>query len=322
MKLSLNLLAALISALLSVSCDAAPAQASPLPSPSYNESFWKLWGDGQAELAAYEIVVPRYGEPRKGTAVAIFVTEPFSDALRVKSDRGRRTGSDATFQVLKLNFVEDFPTGVYDYNMMTSAFVALESIPGARAGAPAKVAFSAQEWCGQVWHQLVFREREVDETLHSYFEGEADQVTALPSREAVAEDAILVWARGLAWPKLERGASATVPMMPSLSVARLTHRKLAWTTAQLEFVAEGARVSVPAGEFDCDVMKATIEGGRSWTIWVERVAPRRIIRWSIGDGGSGALLGAKRMKYWQMNAPGFETSLKEIGLTPRPAATP
>ncbi|HEX8953647.1 MAG TPA: hypothetical protein VF945_17440, partial [Polyangia bacterium] len=39
------------------------------------DDFWKVWGDGKAELDGYALVEPRYGQPREGTAVAIFVTE-------------------------------------------------------------------------------------------------------------------------------------------------------------------------------------------------------------------------------------------------------
>ena len=33
--------------------------------------FWKNWGDGNAEIAVYELSTMRYGKERKGYAVAI-----------------------------------------------------------------------------------------------------------------------------------------------------------------------------------------------------------------------------------------------------------
>ena len=75
---------------------APPAAKSGLvpaaPSPAYGDAFWKHWGDGRAELAAYDLETPRYGEPRRGVAVAIFVTETFSSSLRVKADPGDLEG--------------------------------------------------------------------------------------------------------------------------------------------------------------------------------------------------------------------------------------
>src|SRR5512142_2190543 len=76
------------------------------------DDFWTFWGDGKAELDGYALVEPRYGQLREGTAVAIFVTEDFSDALRVKADPGKHPKSDVV-PVMKVNLVRDFQTGIY-----------------------------------------------------------------------------------------------------------------------------------------------------------------------------------------------------------------
>ena len=202
-------------ALACASSAAAPA------APEFADAFWKHWGDGRAELAGYDLVTPRYGASRTGTAVAIFVTETFSNALRVKADPGKHPRSDE-FPVMKLNLVQDFSTGVYDYNLQTSAFVALAPANGRPAGAPTKVSFSSQEWCGNVYAQLLFDKGSARLASHSYFDGEADRSEALPCpADAVAEDALLVWARGLAWPRLSAGESATLPLARSLRESRL-----------------------------------------------------------------------------------------------------
>jgi len=109
--------------------------ASGRPAPRYaptggvvvNAEFWKTWGDGQAELAGYDLTYPRYGQLRKGVAVTIFVSETFSNQLRVKADEGKHPASDR-FPVMKLNLVQDFQTGIYDYNNMTSVFTALAAV--------------------------------------------------------------------------------------------------------------------------------------------------------------------------------------------------
>src|SRR5688572_25287753 len=86
------------------------------------DPFWSAWGDGKAELDGYRLVQPRYGTVRKGHAVLIFVTEDFSDSLRVKADPGKHPASDV-YPVLKLNAVRRFQTGIYDYSVLTSTFV-------------------------------------------------------------------------------------------------------------------------------------------------------------------------------------------------------
>jgi len=120
--------------------------------PALADPFWDHWGDGKAEIAAYDLVYPRYGVERSGTAIAIFVTETFAPSAGVKSEDASRPASE-TVPVMKLNLVQDFATGVYDYNLMTSAFVALDAGRGVDLGRTVKIAFSAQEWCGQVYSQ-------------------------------------------------------------------------------------------------------------------------------------------------------------------------
>src|SRR5207247_9146539 len=118
--------------------------AAPAPA----QDFWAHWGDGRAELNGYRLVQPRYGATRTGTALPDFVTEDMSDALRVKADPGQHPAADV-YPVMKLNAIRDVQTGIYDYNVMTSAFARVAD------GWPvAKVSFASQGWCGDVSHPL------------------------------------------------------------------------------------------------------------------------------------------------------------------------
>ena len=79
-----------------VSLCSGVALLSLLPSPrAAADEFWTHWGDGKAELDGYALTQPRYGAPRAGTAVMIFVTEDFSDSARVKADPGKHPPSDS-----------------------------------------------------------------------------------------------------------------------------------------------------------------------------------------------------------------------------------
>lgn len=284
--------------------------------------FWKTWGDGMAELAGYDLTFPRYGEPRRGTAVTIFIPEAFSKSLRVKADPGKHPDGDLV-PVMKLNLVEDFPTGFYDYNLMTTVFTTLSPEAGRPAGAPLKVSFSAQEWCGQVFAELLFDATSIRRESRSYFDGEADQSGTLDyPADGMAEDALLAWARGLAAPHLAPGESREVPMLTSLSFSRTRHQPLAWRKAALSRDAAPARVTVPAGTFQADVVRAAIEGGRTWTLHVERSAPHRVLRWESSDGEKGELIRSARLAYWKMNGKGKESALAGLGLRPRGARMP
>lgn len=305
-------------ALMGAGCARASAAKEPVAAaPAYDRGFWDLWGDGQAELDGYRLTTPRYGEQRKGQAVAVFVTETFAKGERVKSDPGRRPASDE-MPVLKLNLKKSFQTGVYDYDVMTSAWVGLVPHAGRVQGAPTKVSFSAQEWCGLVHHQLSFDDGKAREVLHSYFDGEADKQAVLDAPNGgLVEDVLLMWARGLAAPVLAPGASTTVPFLPSLTRARFAHVPLAWTKARIARAPGAKPVTVPAGTFDVEELTVSVEGGPVHTFFVERAAPRRVVKWTTSDGEAAELLGSARMKYWELNGEGDEKALARIGLQPQ-----
>ena len=307
--------------------------------PSYDDAFWKHWGDGQAELSGYELTYPRYGEERSGTAVTVVVTETFSHRARVKSEDPSRPEQD-TYPVLKLNLVQDFPTGIYDYNLMTSAFVALADPDGRGAGRATKISFSAQEWCGQAYSQLRFDRDAVRLTSHSYFDGEADRTATLDAPAGgIAEDVLLLWARGLAAPLLDPGREVEVPLLRSLELARLGHVPVSWERVKLSRSAEARARTVPAGTFEVDELQAAVPArterrdyppsrpevtlpGRTWTFWVERNPPRRLVAWSRDDGVRAELVGTTRAAYWQMQGREMERAVERLGLRPRPPRTP
>ena len=306
----------------------APPAAATAPAKmgaAYDASFWQTWGDGQAELSAYDLTIPRYGQARRGLAVAIFVSEPFSNTVRVKADPGRHAESDQ-FPVMKLNLVKDFQTGVYDYNVMTSSFLALAEVNGRPAGTLTKVSFSSQEWCGHVYAQYLFNRGSVQLTSHSYFDGEADRQAALPypgESTTSAEDALLFWARGMSEPRLRPGGLAEwVPSLTSLERARLNHIGVGWQIAQVSRSERPQTVRVPAGTFEADVMTVKLPQGLTRTFYVETAVPRRVIRWQTSEGETAELLGSARMKYWQLNREGGEEALKRLGISRRPPHTP
>ena len=282
----------------------APSAGIAAPPP-----FWSHWSDGKAEMNGYRLVQPRYGHKRAGSAALIYVTEDFSDSLRVKADPGKHPAADV-YPVLKLNAVRDFQTGIYDYNVMTSTFARVA------AGWPvAKVSFSSQEWCGHVYHHLVPRGGSLTGLFHSYFDGEADgtDALALPAG-GVMEDAVPILVRQWLGEWIPRGGSKTVPFLPSLLRSRLEHKRLAWGRATVSRAASASRATVPAGAYEVETWTVAEEGGRTVTYLVETAPPFRLVRWTGSDGEEASLLGSERLAYWKMNAPGGEKSLKGMGL--------
>ena len=270
----------------------APAKVTEAAAPVYDASFWKTWGDGMAELTSYDLKYPRYGAPRQGTAVSIFVSETFANSLRVKSDPGVRDKKDE-FPVMKLNLVEDFRTGIYDYNLMLQSFVALEAMNGRPPGVMTKVTWSSQEWCGNLFKEALLDRDVIRVSSHSYFDGEGDQVMSEPSPAAavMSEDALMLWARGMAWPVVKAGDTREVPALLAMQVSRFKKGPMEWGKVVLSRTSSG----------EVDVFRAKLSDGRERVYEVEKTAPFRVLKYSTSEGVEGVLVASERMKYWELN---------------------
>ena len=175
-----------------------------------NKKFNDYWYAGEAEISSYNLEQSRYGETRNGTAVLIYVTEPFLENKQVKADNNNPTN----INVLKLNRTKNFTTGIYPYSIMQSTFY-----PIANNQHAIKVSCSIQEWCGHVYTQLNNREQfEIDS--HSYFENQADNNFKLDKNILENE----LWTQLRIDPKsLPTGK---INIIPSLEFIRLKHDPL------------------------------------------------------------------------------------------------
>ncbi|HET6347777.1 MAG TPA: hypothetical protein VFH88_01710 [Candidatus Krumholzibacteria bacterium] len=281
------------------------------PFSSRAADFDSWWHDGKAELDGYHLTVSRYGQDRSGTAVMVFVTEPFSESRRVKVDDANANPSD-TFDALKLNLVRDFQTGIYDYNTMVSVFVRTKNLE------PVKVSFSSQEWCGNVYEEMIFRPKEIRGSYFSYFENESGPITLGWPKGGVTEDELFIALRGLRDDFLAAGEARTLPYLPGSFYARLTHHKQEWIQATITRAKEPQNVRAPAGDFTTTLYDVRTSDGRAGQFWIEAAYPHRIVKWSLPPDVDGELLGSQRLEYWKLHGEGDEKYLKELGL-PVPA---
>ncbi|ADY30970.1 hypothetical protein [Cellulophaga lytica] len=186
------------------------------PKPLSNQ-FKKYWYNGTAEITSYNLEQARYGELRKGSAVLVFVTEPFSAKKQVKADNPDKT----SVPVLKLNSTKKFYTGIYPYSVMSSTFY-----PVGDNSASLKITNSVQEWCGQVFFQLNNKDK-FEVSSFSYFESEGDKNFSL-DKNILEND---LWAKIRINP--DSLPTGKLQIIPSFQYIRFSHKKLKAYTANI-----------------------------------------------------------------------------------------
>ena len=265
------------------------ASSSQTENIATSAEFNAYWYAGKAELNRYELEQARYSEMRKGNAVLVFVTEPFSKQKQVKLDDANASPNDVV-QVLKLNFTKKFDTGIYPYSVMTSAFTPVDV-----SQKTVKVTSSMQEWCGHVFTQLNLKNKQYGANVFSYFESEGDQKSELG--EALSEDGIWTTLR-INPTQLPQGK---VKIIPSLSYLRFSHKELK---------AMEATASLSTTNFNqIAVSQYLIQyEGRGLKIYFEPKSPFKIQGWeeTYKDGVQnmttrGTLKKSMRLDYWSHN---------------------
>jgi len=178
---------------------------------SHPGKFSDYWYSGEGELSSYSIDQTRYGESRKGQVVMVYVTENFLPNKQVKQEFGEKKG----VTILKLNKINRFVTGIYDYSIMTSVFTPIKF---REYPATLKVTCSSQDWCGQSFSQYNLRNRNLEYQQNSYFQSEGDLRKEIDA--TYTEDD--VWTRIRIEPQML--PLGNIEMIPSMEYLRLKHQ--------------------------------------------------------------------------------------------------
>lgn len=258
--------------------------------------FETYWYANEAEITSYSLKQARYGELREGTAVLVFVTEPFLHNEQVKADQH----NEDNIPVLKLNTTKKYTTGIYPYSIMTSTF-----FPVTGKSHAVKVSNSVQEWCGQVYAQLNNKNR-YEVVSHSYFEGEADDDYSLP--KTILEDEL--------WLLLRTNPSylpvGSFKVIPSLEFTRLKHIALQPYQASLSKTESTFTITYPELERTL-IINFMPEFPYEITGWEET------FKSGFGAKAKNITSTAKRLTtikttYWEQNAKKYEYLRDSLGL--------
>lgn len=264
--------------------------------------FNNYWYGGKAEITSYTLEQARYGEIKKGHAVNIFVTEPFSQKYNTKAD----DNSTENITVLKMNATKKFNTGVYPYSIMTSSF-----LPVSNPKASLKISSSAQEWCGQEYIELVNKKDNFKLDNFSYFQGNSFR-DKLIDKNIVLEDDI--------WSKI-RITPHNLPLgnftaLPSLVYLRFSHNDIKTYKANAKLI-KGDQLNIYQIKYP--------ELNRTLEITFENSFPYKITGWIetyySGWGANKKKLSTKatliktlNIPYWEKNKNKDLYLRKELGL--------
>jgi hypothetical protein len=268
------------------------------PARELSREFKDYWYDGKAEISSYDLRQSRYGELREGTAIMIYVTEPFDAKDEVKADQQ----DESNIPVLKLNKTHNFNTGIYPYSIMSSTFLPLDEQVNAL-----KISSSIQEWCGQTYMQFNRNGDNYQVQLRSYFQSEGNRDCAVDNVMTENQLALQLRLDPLAMPV------DSLQIIPSAEFLRLKHveTKPYLGITKMSELPDGLLYSVKFPEL-----------GRTVAYKVEKEFPHRILNWMdrYNDGGKPMVSTASIKKtyktaYWQQNGSEFEKFREEkLGL--------
>ncbi len=264
--------------------------------------FNSYWYSDKAEIRTYQLNQARYGEMHQGTATLIFVTEPFLNKKGVKPDNYKTTKSKT--QVLKMNFLKKFGTGIYPYSMMLSTFT-----PIADAQGVLKANVTGQEWCGHIFSQMRKKDNHYDVASYSYFEEEGDIKFKLPS--VFTEDEI--WSRiRIDYKNLPVG---DIEVIPGLYYTRLE---------QHELKAEKANAKLSVNDKESVYTLHYPKRNRTLALTFNTSFPHEIVKWEETYADKRApdkvltttatLDQARNIDYWNYNAEKHKKIRRELGV--------
>lgn len=288
--------------------EGTPAADTAPAATTSSAEFNAYWYDGKAEVSSYTVEMARYGDMHPGKSVLIFVTEDFLLDKQVKNEQG--SGAPST-SVLKLNKIDRFTTGIYDYSIMLSAFMPVDQVTYPFC---LKTSFSAQDWCGQSFMQVNRRGEGYQATLRSYFESEGDKNSILD--DAVLEDAL--WSMARLNPK-------TLPIGKFDIIPSSQHQRLRHTPNILEKATGALTLERNADSSEQYIYTVTFASGRTLKFMLQTVFPYRLYGWEekvkSGYGSQAQWLTTKasldktiKSPYWGLNSPENRELRKELGL--------
>jgi hypothetical protein len=274
-----------------------------------NQNFKKYWHADIAEISSYSLKQAQFGSLNDGEAIMIFNTEDFRMDKHVKLESDAK---DKAVKVLKLNLIKRFVTGVHDFSMYTSVFTPVQTQD---ITSTLKVSNTNQDWSGQTFLQLNFRQNGYQVLGKSYFEEEIEDDYHID--KAILEDELWTRIRLVPCQQLPVGK---VILIPSLGSLRLRREKAAPAIADVTLEPYKGD-STFRGDSLYDYRVKYIESKRSLRIIFEKDFPHKIVGWEETYPSNNKVLTSRAIlkatiqnPYWQKNTPADTIYRKKLRL--------
>ncbi|WP_337041607.1 hypothetical protein [Emticicia sp. 17c] len=274
-----------------------------------SDIFKKYWNRGNAEISSYSLQQAQFGHLNNGEAIMVFATEDFRKDKHVQLESDAR---DKAIKVLKLNFIKRFVTGIHDFSMYTSVFTPVQTTV---FSSTLKVSNTNQDWSGQTFLQLNFRQNGYQVLGKSYFEEEIEDDYHID--KAMLEDELWNRIRLVSCNELPVGKVILVPGLASL---RLRREKAMPSIADITLEPYKGD-STFKGDSLMDYRIKYAESQRSLRIIFEKHFPHKITGWEESYQAQNQVLTSRAVlkatiqnPYWEKNMPADTIYRKKLNL--------
>jgi hypothetical protein len=243
------------------------------------------WDSGKAEFQVYDASLSKYGTDRPATVKLILVKEPFDVERLVKT-----LSAEGAVDVVKMNWIQHIPTGIYDYCQTASIFFERAT------GRILKYTMSSQDGCGNTFMEYRRREERHLFRYHSYFDDQGDSVAVLEDGEFTFYDALPVVLRF----RLTEAADYRLKIMDPL----LSNQAVPLTIREgLVRNRPEANREVGGKTYRRVVLCEVLRGEKRDLFVFEADYPHRLLEWTQADGGSMRLDQSHFLYYWLHTKP-------------------
>ena len=274
-----------------------------------NEDFQTYWCRDKAEISSYDLKQTLYGTVNDGEAVLVFETEDFRKDKQVKLESDAKEQST---KVLKLNFIKRFVTGIHDFSMYTSIFTPIQTNT---FSSTLKVSNTNQDWSGQNFFQLNFRQNGYQVLGKSYSEEEVEDDYHIDT--SLLEDELWTRIRLVPSSQLPQGKVLIIPCLNSL---RQRRKKVAPEVADITLQPYKGD-STFKGKSLIEYKISYPENQRDLRIIFEKDFPHQIVGWDEKYEVKGQVITSRatlkatiQIPYWQKNMPADTIYRKKLDL--------